>query len=231
MDVSDCIINRRSIRKYLDLEVPMEQIGKIIDAGSCAPSSGNLQNWSFIIVKDDDSRFKIADACFQQEWMRKAPVHIIVCSKENIAKQYYGIRGERLYTIQNCAAAIQNMLLMAHNQELGACWIGAFEEDMIKNLLNVPSDVRPQAIITIGVPNEEPPAPKKTPLTHIAFLEKFGNKIENLNAIMGYYGADIHTRISKNMQRLGDVSEKTGKHLAEHSKNILEKIREKLFHK
>ena len=149
MDVSDCIINRRSIRKYLDLEVPMEQIGKIIDAGSCAPSSGNLQNWSFIIVKDDDSRFKIADACFQQEWMRKAPVHIIVCSKENIAKQYYGIRGERLYTIQNCAAAIQNMLLMAHNQELGACWIGAFEEDMIKNLLNVPSDVRPQAIINM----------------------------------------------------------------------------------
>jgi len=105
MDIYECIKTRRSIRKYLDLEVPKEKIGLIIDAGASAPSTGNIQDWRFTIIKDPEKRAEIANACLQQTWMSHAPVHILVCGATETNKQFYGVRGERLYCVQDCAAA------------------------------------------------------------------------------------------------------------------------------
>jgi nitroreductase len=164
----------------------MEKIGKILEAGRAAPSSGNLQNWMFIVVDDEGKRKKIAEACFQQDWMAKAPIHLVVCSKPLEAQRFYGIRGERLYSIQNAAAAAENMLLMAHDQGLGACWVGAFDEEHVKDILGIVKEARPQIIIPLGYADEEPLAPSKFKLDNIAYWNKWWGRIKDINVFMGY---------------------------------------------
>ena len=81
METLDCIKSRRSIRKYReDKAVEFEKLARIIEAGTLAPSAGNLQDWKFILVVELAARKKIAEACLQQYWMETAPVHIVVCS-------------------------------------------------------------------------------------------------------------------------------------------------------
>ncbi len=186
MDTEECILTRRSVRKFKKISVDWEKIGKILEAGRAAPSSGNVQNWYFIVVDDENKRKAIADACFQQYWLANAPIHIVVCSKPADAERYYGMRGERLYSIQNCAAAAENMLLMAHDQGLGACWIGAFDEDKIKETLGIIKEVRPQMVIPIGYADEEPLVPSKYKLDKIVYLNQWWGRIKDLNVFMGY---------------------------------------------
>src|SRR3972149_6163007 len=114
MNVFEAIATRRSIRKFTSQDIPMEILGLVLDAGRYAPSAGNIQNWRFVIVKNTDNRNKVAEAAMQQMWIASAPVVIVVCAETEKITQFYGIRGERLYAIQNCAAAIENMILTAH---------------------------------------------------------------------------------------------------------------------
>ena len=223
MELLESIKNRRSIKKYLDLEVPKEKIGMVIDAGASAPSSGNIQNWRFVIVKDKGSRKRLADAALQQHWMETAPVHIVVCAVIDTAKQFSGMRGEKLYSIQNCAGAIQNMLLMAHSLGIGSCWVRSFDEEAVKRTVAIPENARPQAIITLGTPDEKPPEPSRIPITHIAFLEKYNNKIEDIDSVMGFYGANIQ----KNIEVGAETMERTAAHLEEKGAGFFQRIMER----
>lgn len=133
MDIFECIEKRRSVRNFNpNRHVEWDKVGQIIEAGIMAPSSGNLQNWKFVVVEDKNHKHQVANACLQQFWIEKAQYIIIVVGLEDRAKRFYGIRGERFYSIQNCAACIQNMLLAAHSLGLGACWVGAFDEVAIR---------------------------------------------------------------------------------------------------
>ena len=186
MDTETCILTRRSIRKFKNVVVDMERLGKIIEAGRAAPSAGNLQNWVFIIVDDPGKRKAIAEACFHQDWIQTAPVLIVVCAKPIDAQRYYGIRGERLYSIQNCAAAAENMLLMAHDQGLGACWVGAFDEDKVRDIIKLFKEGRPQIILAVGYADEEPLAPLKLKFDNVAYWNKWWGRIKDINVFMGY---------------------------------------------
>ncbi|MFH1641324.1 MAG: nitroreductase family protein [Nanoarchaeota archaeon] len=171
MDTLECIQQRRSIRKYKDKAVEWDNVVKILEAGRMAPSSGNIQNWRFLVVKAIANRKKIVDACFEQEWIEEAPVLIVVTGNSAQGEEMYGTRGERLYTIQNVAAAIENMLLAATSLGLGSCWVGAFEEQKIRTLLKLPETIMPHAIVTIGYADEKPLLPQKKKLEWITRLE------------------------------------------------------------
>lgn len=186
METEECILTRRSVRKFKKTVVDMEKIGRILEAGRAAPSAGNVQNWMFIIVDDEAKRKKIADACFQQYWMASAPIIIVVCSKPHEVQRYYGIRGERLYSVQNAAAAAENMLLMAHDQGLGGCWVGAFDEDKIKDILGIVKEARPQVIIPLGYSDEQPLTPSKYKLDNVVYWNKWWGRIKDINVFMGY---------------------------------------------
>lgn len=186
METEECILTRRSVRRFRKVKVEMEKIGKILEAGRAAPSAGNVQNWMFIIVDDENKKRAIAESCFQQDWMADAPLHIVICSKPLEAQRFYGIRGERLYSVQNCAAAAENMLLMAHDQGLGACWVGAFDEDHVKDILGIVKEARPQVILAIGYASEEPLAPSKYKLDNVVYFNKWWGRIKDLNLFMGY---------------------------------------------
>lgn len=129
MDVFKCIQTRRSVRNYSQKKVEFDKLTLILEAATKAPTSGNLQDYRFIIVNDKQKIRNLATHCNEQYWIAKAPVAIIVCADTEKTELYYGLRGQRLYATQNSAAAVQNILLAAHAQGLGACWIGAFNEE------------------------------------------------------------------------------------------------------
>jgi nitroreductase len=184
MSVFETIATRRSIRKYTSQDVPMELIGIILDAGRYAPSSGNLQNWRFIIFRDSGNRQRIAEACQQQLWIAEAPFIIVVVSEMEKITQFYGVRGERLYSVQNCAAATQNMILTAHSLGLASCWISAFDEDMLKRACSLPGDIRPQAVLPIGYPDEIVPAPSRYTMENVTYHEAYGNRVTNFERVL-----------------------------------------------
>jgi nitroreductase len=194
MNTEECIKTRRSVRKYKDKQVDWDTITHILDAGKFAPSAGNIQNWKFVVVRSEAVIKKLAQASFDQDWMEDAPVHIIVVGEPEKASRFYGARGERLYTIQSCAAAVENMLLVANELGLGSCWVGAFDESKVKRALNMPEGVTPQAIITIGYAAEKPELPARIELEHQVYMDKWWSKGQGYKA-KGYRSVAIEDAI------------------------------------
>jgi len=219
MDVFEAIRSRRSIRKFKDKQVPWDNIVTIMQAGKYAPSAGNLQNWKFIVVKSDAKRIAIAKACMQQEWMEIAPIFIVVVAEPEKAERYYGARGARLYTIQGCAAAMENMLLTAHSLGLGACWVGAFDEYELFRILNLPEEKSVQGIIVIGYADETPQPPPKYRIEHMMFFEKWWGRLEAPKTHIGWWSA-YNARIVNEGKKL---VKKTGKKIKEHVEKKLKK--------
>lgn len=191
MDPYECISARRSIRKYLQKPVDFNKLALILEAGSKAPSAGNLQDYRFVVITEKDKIRAIADHCTDQFWIAEAPVIIAVCSDTESAESYYGLRGQRLYSVQNSAAAIQNMLLAAHSLGLGTCWIGSFNEDYMSEALKIPDKVRVQSIITLGYADGAPDIKSSRELGDMVFFNVYGNKIRNMNALLKEYSKEI----------------------------------------
>lgn len=115
MELFDAIMNRRSIRKFKD-EVPEDElIERIVEAGICAPSAGDLQRWDAVIVKDEQTKVQIAVAAYVQEFAAKAPVLIVICANMASAGAIYGERGRELYCIQDASCAALNMMIRAYD--------------------------------------------------------------------------------------------------------------------
>jgi nitroreductase len=157
MELITAIRERVSVRHFnSSKDIPDQTILDIIELGNWAPSAGNLQARDFIIVRDLVKKQALAKAAFGQNFIIEAPVAIVVCANRNRSNTRYGARGEDLYSIQDSAAAIQNMLLVIHSYGLGACWVGAFDEGQAAKTLKLPEHVRPVAIIPIGYPTQKP---------------------------------------------------------------------------
>jgi nitroreductase len=228
METLEAIEKRRCIRNFTDLPVEWEKVGNILRAAQLAPSSGNIQDWKFVVVTDKDKRAAIANASLKQHWIAKAPVIIIVYSEPKPNQRFYGIRGEKLYTIQNCAAAIENMLLAATDQGLASCWVGAFDEHMLSEVLSSPDTVRPQAIIPIGYSDENPTMPKRYKLVDIVYLNSWRSKLVNVDLLFD----DFSEVARKKLIEAKEAAPAVGKSIAAATKEkvmqLHGKIKEKL---
>ena len=178
MNVFKAIIERRSIRKFEKKEVDNKLIGVMLYMATLAPSAGNTQEWSFIVVKEEEIKEKLSRAALDQKFIAEAPVVIVVCADLAKISLRYGKRGELLYAIQDTALAIQNILLSAHALGLGACFVGAFDEERVKSILEIPDNVRPLALIPVGYPAEQPKMPPRIPFENLTWLNKYGRKLE-----------------------------------------------------
>lgn len=168
MDLLRIIKERRSIRAFhAEKEIPAADVEQLLEAAIWAPSAGNVQPWKFFVVSDDRLKQELVRAAYDQRFIAEAPVVLVVCVELNEASMSYGTRGATLYCIQDTAAAIQNVMLLAHSMGLGSCWVGAFEEAEAAEALNCPRGQRPVAIIPIGYPAEQPSAPRRKPLKHV----------------------------------------------------------------
>lgn len=176
MELDECIGKRASYRSYNEKKVSWEDLIAILNTARLSPSSGNLQNWSFIVVQKPELKEEIAKAALNQIWINQAPVVIIICSRMENIKRHFGERGEMLYSIQNCAAAINNILLKATDLGIASCWINAFDEEAIKRIFKIPLGVRSQAIITLGYSNEKIEKLKRYDLDLLVHFDEWNGK-------------------------------------------------------
>lgn len=175
MDVFDAIYGRCSIRSFdSSRSIPDDVLNRILEAATRAPSAGNLQPWRFIVVRDEGVKEDLARAALMQSWITEAPVIVVVCADLDASGVRYGERGRRLYAIQDSAAATMLMLLAAYALGLGACWVGAFDEDSVRKALNLPENIRPLSIVPLGYPAEKPYRTSRIPLTKIVYYDRFG---------------------------------------------------------
>ncbi|MHC1590787.1 MAG: nitroreductase family protein [Candidatus Helarchaeales archaeon] len=176
-DFTDLIKKRRSIRKLIG-PVDEKIILEIIENARWAPSAGNLQSWDIILVKSEERKTALARAALNQTFIAEAPVVLVVCANLRRSARIYGARGASLYCLQDTAAFIQTLLLLITAHGLGACWVGAFDEEQVATVVEtvIQKGIRPIALIPIGKSAENPVPPPRLPLKKILSFEKHGQK-------------------------------------------------------
>jgi nitroreductase len=151
----EIIKSRRSVRYFTDKKIDDLTVSSLIEAARLAPSAGNLQPLEIIIVRDEQVKFDLSMAAFGQEFISLCSIVFVMCANIQRTSARYAERGESLYTIQDIAAATQNILLLAHSLGLGSCWVGAFDEEKVKSICNLPAHIRPMVMIALGYPDEK----------------------------------------------------------------------------
>ena len=155
MDVFTAVKERRSIRKFLKKDIPEEVLDKLVDALIWAPSAGNLQSRKFFFIRDEKTKSRLASAALNQGFIAEAPV-IVVCCADIAKASPYGQRGVELYALQDVSASVMAMMLVAHEAELGTCWVGAFKDGEVSEVLGLSDMLRPVAIVPVGYPAKIP---------------------------------------------------------------------------
>ena len=167
MEFFDVVHERRSVRHFTDASVSHEDIDTILKAGVAAPSAGNVQPWRFVVVESEEARMRLAGA-LDQTWAAAAPISIVVCVDPRPCRGRYGDRGALLYSIQDSAAATQNMLLACVALGLASCWVGAFDEDAIRASLGIKKPITPVAILPIGHSAQASGKQARRPLSEVS---------------------------------------------------------------
>jgi len=167
LDVFEAIKVRRSIRRYKKgAEIPEEHLRKILEAARLAPSAANRQPWRFIVVRDPEVKRRLAEACRGQMFIADASVVVVALGDPSISRWY----------LQDPMIAVEHMVLEATELGYGTCWIGAFDEDAVKKVLDIPAGLKVVCALPIGVPDESPSARSRKSLDEIFYLDKYGNK-------------------------------------------------------
>ena len=157
---------RRSVRAFEAEKPPADVLARLVDALRWAPSAGHLESRHFYFVTDRTLRRKLARAA-EQPFVGRAPVVVVACADLRIRREY-GARGVQLYCLMDVAAAVQNLLLVAHREGLGACWVGALDEKEVRGLLGLPRHLRPVSLVPLGYPAEEPEAAERAAREDVA---------------------------------------------------------------
>ena len=152
MSLFDVILSRRSIRRYENKEIPQDILDRIIEVGRQSPSAGNRQPYRFVIVTDSGLKKQLKGML--SSFLENAPIVIVGCANQKAL-----LTGK--WATIDTTIAIENMVLAAWSLGVGSCWIGSFNEQKIKELLNVPEDWKIVALITFGYPTESPKPRKK----------------------------------------------------------------------
>lgn len=151
-ELLDAIERRRSIRRYTGEPVDEEMLKAVLYAGFCAPTAVNRRPYHFVLVENRPQLARLAEASTYARMLAQAACGIVVCGDRNLED-----RSKFLY--EDCAAAIQNMLLAIHGLGLGGVWCGVTPEsgfaECLTAELGLPPGVEPVAVIALGRPDEE----------------------------------------------------------------------------
>jgi nitroreductase len=173
------IKGRRSIRRYQDKEISDDVLNQLLEAVRCAPSWANTQCWEIILVKDPASKEKLGEILGQTNPARKAviqaPVVLGICGKLKSSGYYKEKVTTKLgdWFMFDLGLATQNLCLAAHDLGLGTVIVGMFDHDRTKEVLNVGDDYEVVALVPLGYPAKDAPAPKRREISEFTHYEKF----------------------------------------------------------
>ncbi|MDP6626764.1 MAG: nitroreductase family protein [Methanopyri archaeon] len=190
MELAEALVTRRSVRKLAPEPIPREIIEELVSAATMAPNAHNSQPWQFVVVEeareslvdalasslrgdlldegeDPDEAQMIAEA--KAGRFRHPPVLLLVCLDAQRIKTGPRHDAERLLAVHSVAAAIQNLLLAAHDRGLATCWYcaPAFCPETVRKALDLSPGVEPQALVALGRGAEDPTSPLRRPLAEV----------------------------------------------------------------
>jgi len=174
MDLDKTIKKRHCVRKFKTKKPGWEKIAKALEAASKAPLAGNIPTVKFVVVFDKDKIEKLAQAA-TQSFIGAAQYVVVVCSDPTQCKRSYGERAER-YCKQQAGAAIENFLLKITEMKLASCWVGAFSDTTVKDILRIPDHIEIEAILPVGYEMGKCTARKKPNLDDCIFFNTWKNK-------------------------------------------------------
>jgi nitroreductase len=192
IDILEAIKNRRSIRHYRSDPVPETSLQTVLEAAHWAPSWGNTQCWRFIVVRESETRSKIADTVakvkIDNEWLenaaaiaiRQAPILIVICAEMGRA----GFRSDNTpvtdkgdyWYLFDIALAMENLVLAAHSLGLGTVIIGGFDASSVGKILDVPPDYNVVTMTPLGIPDHMGQVSPRKNLAEVTYKEKYGGK-------------------------------------------------------
>jgi nitroreductase len=171
MEFFDVLKTRVSIRKYKPDPISEEILIRILESTNRAPSAGNLQAFEIYVVRDEDQRLRLSRAALDQGFIREAPVVLIFCANPHRSEWKYKRRGANLYSIQDATIACTFAMLTATALDLSSVWVGAFDENEVKNIINAPDGERPVALLPIGYAAEiSIPRPRRPLIELVHFV-------------------------------------------------------------
>jgi nitroreductase len=153
---SEVLLGRRSVRVYSPGEVSEAIVTRLLEAAMAAPSAMTKDPWRFVTVRDRQTLSGLASLHPGAAMLSSAALAIVVCGDLDAAFERH-----ISYLLQDCAAATENLLLAAHAEALGACWVGIHPGEAlmkrVRELLSLPASIVPMAVVSLGQPGEQPP--------------------------------------------------------------------------
>lgn len=177
MDFNTVIENRHSIKTFDDKKVPEDKIQRIIECASMAPSWKNERCWKFILVDNQTIKKQVSDTVpnsnSAKNSLEEAPVIVVLCAEPDAS----GTIDEKEYYMVDSGIAMEHLVLAAVNEGLGTCWIGVFDEDKLREILDIPRKYRIVAMTPLGYSRESWNASNVVDINSIAFMNEWDNPI------------------------------------------------------
>ncbi|TLX72007.1 NADPH-dependent oxidoreductase [Labilibacter sediminis] len=186
----DTILNHKTIRSYTSQNIEDDLLNKILEAGTRASTTGNMQVYSVVVSRDEENKKALAPCHFNQPMVVNAPVVLTVCADYNRFNKWCEMSNAKpgydnfLSFVTGAVDALlfaQNVCLAAEDNGLGICYLGTtiYTADKIIDILNLPKGVVPVTTITIGYPNEQPKLTDRLPLDGIVHYESYKDYSES----------------------------------------------------
>jgi nitroreductase len=157
VELYEAIRTRKSVRAWREEPVPDEVLERVLEAARLAPSARNAQEWRFVAAREPGTRRRLAEAAAGQRFVAEAPVVIACCAETDGRVMRCG---QLAYTV-DVAIAVDHLTLAAAAEGLGTCWVGAFDEGKVREVLGIPPAVRVVVLLPLGWPREPAPVAKR----------------------------------------------------------------------
>lgn len=177
MNIFEAMTTWNTTTDFTEDMVDEKMIGLILNSGTNAPSAGNLQEWEFVVVEDDDKREQLAKAANDLKHLKDAPTVIAICADVRKAALKYGKRGETVYAVEDAGACAAFMALAANAIGLGFDIVRSFDEDEVKSILNLPDNMRPMILMPVGWTKGMKEERKVNKFENVTHVNRYGQKI------------------------------------------------------
>ena len=182
----ELVKKRRSVRAFEDRPVEPSVIRAVCEAARLAPSACNSQTWRFVSVTDPKQIARLCDEgmrpVVRNKWLKKAPAIIVGCSQLDIVANRIGtgVTGIEYFQL-DLGIAMEHMVLKATELGLGTCWVGWFNEEKVREVLDIPKRIRVTALLALGYPEKPLPAPRsRKTLSKILFSDSWGTPFKRI---------------------------------------------------
>ncbi|MBN2387312.1 MAG: nitroreductase family protein [Anaerolineales bacterium] len=156
MDFFEIVHARHSVRAFVETPVEDEKVRRILEVANRAPSAGNLQGYEIYVVRQEQHKRALVRAAYDQEFLAEASLVLIFCANPSRSAVRYAERGEQLYSVQDATIACTYAMLAAAALGLASVWVGAFQEDGVRQAIGISQELVPVAMLPLGYAGKEP---------------------------------------------------------------------------